>query len=60
MGMTYGYIEMGYGDDSLSFVRALDIDGMIWEGQEHYPTPDEALQALEHSLAAWMQAQGFE
>jgi hypothetical protein len=30
------------------------------EGLEHYPTLDEALQALERALAAWMQAQGVE
>ena len=43
-----------------SFVRALDIGGMIWEGLEHYPTLDEALQALESALTEWMRAQGFE
>jgi hypothetical protein len=57
---THGYIEMGYDDYNRSFVRALDIGGMIWEGLEHYPTVDEALQALERALAEWMQAQGFE
>jgi hypothetical protein len=57
---AYGYIEMGHDDYSHSFVRALDIGGMIWEGREHYPTVDEALQALECALAKWMRAQGFE
>ena len=57
---VYGSIDMGYDDYSRSFVRALDIGGMIWEGQEHYPTVDEALQALERALAEWMRAQGFE
>jgi hypothetical protein len=57
---THGWIEIGYDDYSRSFVRALDIGGMIWEGLEQYPTLDEALQALEEALAEWMQAQGFE
>jgi hypothetical protein len=57
---AYGYIEIGYDGYSRSFVRALDIGAMIWEGLEHYPTLDEALQALERALAEWMQAQGFE
>jgi hypothetical protein len=53
---AHGWIEIGYDDYSRSFVRALDIGGMIWEGQEHYPTVDEALQALERALAEWMRA----
>jgi hypothetical protein len=57
---THGWIEIGYDDYSPSFVRALDIGGMIWEGPEHYRTIDEALQALEHALTEWMRAEGFE
>ena len=56
---AHGWIELGYDDYSHSFVRALDIGGMVWEGQERYPTLDEALQALERALAAWMRAQGL-
>ena len=51
---------MGCDDYSRAFVRALDIGGMVWEGQEHYPTLDEALQALECAPAEWMWARGFE
>jgi hypothetical protein len=57
---AHGWIELGSDDSSRSFVRALDIGGMIWEGQERYPTLEEALQALECALVEWMQAQGFE
>jgi hypothetical protein len=57
---AHGWIELGSDDYSPSFVRALDIGGMIWEGLDHYPTLDEALQALERALAEWMRAQGFE
>jgi hypothetical protein len=57
---AHGWIELGYDGYSRSFVRALEIGRMIWEGLEHYPTLDEALQALECALAEWMQAQGVE
>ena len=40
---AHGYTEMTYDDNSRAFVRALDIEGMIEEGLEHYPTLDEAL-----------------
>ena len=45
------------GDDfSRSFVRALNIGGMVWEGQEQsaYATIDEMLRALEAALAEWL------
>jgi hypothetical protein len=51
---THGYIEIGYDDYCRSFVRALDIGGMIWEGLEHYPTL--AVISKPHSprfLTAW-------
>jgi hypothetical protein len=57
---AYGRIEIGYDEYNRSFVRALDIGGLIWEGLEHYPTLDGALQALENALAEWMRAEGFE
>ncbi len=50
-----GWIEIGQDEYSQSFVRALDIGGMIWEGERRYTTLDEALQALESGLAEWMQ-----
>lgn len=51
----HGWIEIGQDDYSQSFVRALDIGGMIWEGKHRYTALDEALQALEAGLAEWMQ-----
>ena len=33
---SYEWIEIGYDDYSHTFVRALDIGGMIWEGEEDY------------------------
>jgi hypothetical protein len=54
-----GWIGIGYNDYGYSFVRALNIGGMIWEGLEHYPMLDKALQALECALGEWRRAQGF-
>lgn len=42
---------MGQDDFSRSFVRALDIGGMVWEGESSYASVDEALRALETGLA---------
>jgi len=36
-------------------VRALDEGGLIWESSDDHTTVDEALQALEKGLAAWME-----
>ncbi len=53
-----GWIEIGRDDYSRSFVRALDIGGMVWEGAEEYGSLDEALEALEAGIATWMEEQG--
>jgi hypothetical protein len=55
----YGWIEIEQDEMSRSFLRALDPGGMVWEGQEHYPTLDDALQDLEAALRAWMYEQGL-
>lgn len=49
---THGWIEIGQDDYSRSFIRVLDIGGMIWEGHETYPSLDDALQAAEQALEA--------
>jgi hypothetical protein len=56
---THGWIEIGEDDYRRSFVRALDIGGMVWEGREQseYATIDDMLRALEEGLAAWMREQ---
>jgi hypothetical protein len=56
---TSGWIEIR-DDYNPSFVRALDIAGIVCEGLEHYSALDEALHALEHTRAEWMGTQGFE
>lgn len=49
-----GWIEMGRDDCNRSFVRALDIGGLVWEGHTQYATLDEALHALDAGIAAWL------
>lgn len=42
-----GWIEIGQDDDSQSFIRTLDMGGMVWEGKPKYKTVDAALDDLE-------------
>lgn len=51
-----GYIEIGYGHDGYltSFIRAFDEGGMVWEGEDEYPTLDAAFADLETALEEWM------
>jgi len=47
---AYGWIEIGQDDDSHSFIRALDMGGMVWEGESKYKSVDAALGDLEAAL----------
>lgn len=49
-----GWIEVGADDYSPSFVRAVYGGGMAWEGEPSYPSLDEALQALDAGIEAWL------
>lgn len=49
--VQHGWVEIGHDDYSRSFVRALDIGGMVWEGKASYPSLHEALQALDAGIA---------
>ena len=53
----FGWVEIGHDDFSHSMVRALDIGGLIWEGEPRYATLDAALQDLDQALAAWFKAE---
>jgi hypothetical protein len=53
----YGWIEVGQDLPGHSFIRALDEGGLVWEGEATYPTVDDALQALDTALAAWLREQ---
>ena len=57
---AYGWLEIGQDDYSRSFIRVLDEGGMVWEGEESYPTVDEALLAAEAGLVEWMAEEGLE
>jgi hypothetical protein len=48
-----GWIEIGRDDYSRSFVQALGIGGIVWEGKAAYPTLDAALRALDAGIADW-------
>ena len=54
---AHGWIELGPTEGSLSFVRALDIGGMIWEGEPTYASVDAALQALDAALEQFLREQ---
>ncbi len=53
-----GWIEIGRDDYSRSFIRVLDIGGMIWEGKQEYETINEALAEAEAAITAWLEENG--
>lgn len=48
---SHGWITIGADETSKSFFRVFDDSGLVWEGDDSYPTIDEAMQALEENLA---------
>jgi hypothetical protein len=49
-----GWIEIGQDHYSTSFVRAIDLGGMVWEGEESYESMDAMLAELEAALGQWL------
>ena len=47
---SYGWIEIGQDENSLSFIRVLDSGGMVWESKPNYKSLDDALNDLEAAL----------
>jgi hypothetical protein len=45
-----GWIEIGADHYSTSFIRVLDIGGMVWEGEIAYPSLDAAFEAADTAL----------
>jgi len=45
-----GWIEIGYDDNTRSFMRVLDKGGNVWESSAKYKSLNEALQELEKAL----------
>ena len=53
-----GLIELGYDENTNSFVRALDEGGFVWQGVAEYETMDAAFEALNAGLADWYDENG--
>jgi hypothetical protein len=52
----WGWVEIGNNEDSpLGFVLALDIGGVIWEGQHVYASLDAAFEDLERGIEQWFE-----
>ena len=49
-----GWIEIGQDEYSSSFLRALNLGGMAWEGRNKYRSMDDAFRALDLALKNWM------
>lgn len=54
-----GWIEIGQDDYSRSFVRVLDIGGMVWEGKESYETVAEALAEADAAISRIAAENGY-
>ncbi len=54
-----GWIEIGQDDYSRSFVRVLDIGGMVWEGKESYETVAEALAEANAAISRIASENGY-
>ena len=54
-----GWIELGRDDYSRSLIRVLDIGGLLWEGDEQYPTIATALDQTEAFIAQWREENGY-
>ena len=53
-----GWIEIGRDDFNRSFVRVLDIGGLVWEGASSYPNMHAAFTALDKAIADWLEKNG--
>ena len=49
-----GWIELGSDEYSRSFIRVLDVGGIIWEGKTEYRTIDEAFADADAGIAEWL------
>ena len=50
-----GWIELGRDDFNHSFIRVLDIGGMVWEGKDEYESVEAALVDAEAAVAKWFE-----
>lgn len=54
-----GWIEIGQDEVLSGFVRAIDLSGLVYEGQDSYPTMEAALQDLDQGIKAYLEEQGI-
>jgi hypothetical protein len=54
-----GWIELGSDEFSSSFIRVLDLGGMVWEGKTSYSTIDAAFADAEAGIAEWLDEDAF-
>jgi exonuclease VII small subunit len=45
-----GWVEIGQDEVISAFVRAIDLIGLVYEGQDSYPTLEAALQDLDQGI----------
>ena len=50
-----GWIELGSDEFSSSFIRALNTGGLVWEGDEEYPTLDAAFADADAGIEGWLE-----
>ncbi|MGB6016928.1 MAG: hypothetical protein WBG32_19500 [Nodosilinea sp.] len=54
-----GWIEVGQNDVISAFVRAYDLGGTVYEGEDSYPNLDAAFQDLEAGIKAYLDENGI-
>lgn len=54
-----GWIEIGRHEMISAFVRAYDLGGTVYEGENSYPTIEAALQDLEAGIKVYLDENGI-
>ena len=54
-----GRIEIGQDEMISAFVRAYDLGGTVYEGEDSYPSMEAALQDLEAGIKAYLDENGI-
>jgi hypothetical protein len=56
--VQHGWIEIGRDDRGQPFLRAMDIGGVVWEGNGGYPCLDQAMPALDNGIGESLEENG--
>lgn len=54
-----GWIEIGQDEYSRSFIRVLDIGGLVWESKESYETVAQALAEADKAIEQFAHEEGL-